>query len=182
MQGMKYIYFMGVQHCDLKAANCLLDQNGLLKIADFGISKNEELQTHTATQTKGGGMAGTITHMSPEALDVDDEEGFTEKSDVYALAMTLYEIVSGDFPWSGKTPAQILTQVLVKKQRPPIPEGTPAWLGEIMVDCWAHDPKKRPTFAEVLQRLPPPPQKTLRSSFSSPVTPPHPPASSCSPG
>ena len=147
-RGMAYLYSQGVEHRDLKSANVLLTQEGRAKVADFGLSKCEELKT-SATSTMGRGQAGTPAFMAPEFFD---ENVFSEASDVYSFAIVMWEIWSRQVPWSGLKPVQIMRKV-DKGERPPVPAGMLAELRELMVRAWAHDAAERPTFEELAAKL-----------------------------
>ena len=147
--GMAYLHSMSVEHRDLKAANVLLTDKGRAKVADFGLSKCEDLLTTTRSTQDGGGAAGTTAYMAPEFLNHDV---FSEKSDVYSFAIVMWEIWDRGVPWGGLRTEQIITQVLVERTRPKIPE-MPRDLRDLMVRAWAHDAAERPTFEELAAKL-----------------------------
>jgi len=147
--GMAYLYSKGVEHRDLKSLNVLLDGALRCKVSDFGLSKSDSLNT-AATQSTMGGAKGTPAYMAPELLDSNT---FTEKTDVYAYGMVVFEVLAGDLPWAGLGYPQIITQVLVKGSRPPPPKGAPADLVALMQRCWGHEPDARPTFAAIKAEL-----------------------------
>ena len=84
--------------------------------------------------------------MAPELLQSNT---FTEKTDVYAYGMIVFEVLTGENPWRGINQMQIGMQVLVKKVRPPAPPDAPPDLAALMERCWAQDPAARPTFDAV---------------------------------
>ena len=147
---MAYLYSKGVEHRDLKSLNVLLDGALRCKVSDFGLSKSDSLNTAATQSTMGGGAKGTPAYMAPELLDSNT---FTEKTDVYAYGMVVFEVLAGDLPWAGLGYPQIITQVLVKGSRPPPPEGAPADLVALMQRCWGHEPDTRPTFAAIKAEL-----------------------------
>ena len=99
----------------------------------------------------GGGAKGTPAYMAPELLS---ENIFTEKSDVYAYAIVIWEVLTGEVPWTGLGYPQIITQVLVKGARPPLPsDGAAEDLVALMGRCWAASPDDRPAFAEITSVL-----------------------------
>ena len=98
----------------------------------------------------GGGAKGTPAYMAPELLS---ENIFTEKTDVYAYAIVIWEVLTGEVPWAGLGYPQIITQVLVKGSRPPLPEGAADDLVALMGRCWAASPEDRPAFAEITSAL-----------------------------
>ena len=81
--------YKGIVHRDLKPANILLSRNGHIKLTDFGIARPGAVSLHTADS---GRVVGTLPYLSPEQLG---EEELTPKTDVYALGVTMYELVSG---------------------------------------------------------------------------------------
>ncbi|KAH8067387.1 protein kinase [Aureococcus anophagefferens] len=148
--GMAYLYTMGVEHRDLKTLNVLLDGKGRCKVTDFGLSKSDELNTASTMATQaGGGIKGTPAYMAPELLESNT---FTEKTDVYAFALVIWEVLTGDIPWAGLNQIQIAMQILAKAARPQVPAG-PADLVDLMTRCWAQDAAERPAFAEVKAAL-----------------------------
>jgi len=140
-----------VEHRDLKSLNVLLDASRRrCKVSDFGLSKSESLNTAATQSTMGGGAKGTPAYMAPELLQSNI---FTEKTDVYAYGMIVFEVLAGDIPWRGLNQMQIMMQAGLQKQRPPVPEGAPADLVALMQRCWDHEPDARPTFAAIKAEL-----------------------------
>ena len=148
--GMAYLYSKGVEHRDLKTLNILLDGDRRCKVTDFGLSKSESLATAATQATAGGDAKGTPAYMAPELLDSNT---FTEETDVYAYALVIWEVLTGDIPWRGLNPVQVAMQILTKQARPAVPEGAPADLVALMQRCWAHEPDARPTFAAIKAEL-----------------------------
>ena len=88
--GMHYLYTKNVEHRDLKTLNVLLDNDKRCKVTDFGLSKSDDLNTAATMATAaGGGAKGTPAYMAPELLQ---ENIFTEKGDVYAFAVVIWEV------------------------------------------------------------------------------------------
>ena len=149
--GHELLVFKGVEHRDLKTLNVLLDGSRRCKVTDFGLSKSESLNTAATQSTMGGGGAkGTPAYMAPELLQSNT---FTEKTDVYAYGMIVFEVLAGDTPWSGLNQMQIMMQVCIQKDRPKIDGGAPADLVALMQRCWDHEPDARPTFAAIKAEL-----------------------------
>ena len=151
--GMSYLYSKGVEHRDLKTLNVLLDASRRrCKVSDFGLSQSESLNTAATQSTmgRGGGAKGTPAYMAPELLDSNT---FTEETDVYAYALVIWEVLTGDIPWRGLNPVQVAMQILTKQARPAVPEGAPADLVALMQRCWAHEPDARPKFAAIKAEL-----------------------------
>ena len=97
LDAVAYAHSEGVVHRDLKPENVLVTPGGLLKILDFGIAKD----TASGSTKTGTGM-GTVDYMAPEQYL--DAKNVDQRADVYALGMTLYEMLAGRLPWEPDTP------------------------------------------------------------------------------
>jgi serine/threonine protein kinase len=95
----------GIVHRDLKPSNILVDSNGRIRVIDFGVAKATDVDMRqAAVQTEFGQIIGSVQYMSPEQFDADPHDIDT-RSDVYALGLVLYELLSGTLPYttdSGK--------------------------------------------------------------------------------
>ncbi|MBN1427497.1 MAG: protein kinase [Anaerolineae bacterium] len=100
-EGLDYAHQQGVIHRDFKPSNVLLDKGGNAYLLDFGIAK---VSQETA-QLTGSGIVGTPTYMAPEMFK---QELPTPAVDIYALGVTLYQILSGSTPFEGTTPVQLM--------------------------------------------------------------------------
>lgn len=104
-------HFKGIVHRDLKPGNILFDRAGEPYISDFGIAKMTQSQGATVT---GGAIIGTPAYMSPEQAQGEQVDG---RSDVYALGVIIYEMLSGIQPYQATTPMA----VVIKQITEPIP-------------------------------------------------------------
>eukprot|EP01133_Synstelium_polycarpum_P011935 gene11935-13910_t len=101
-QGMNYLHLSGVIHRDIKSLNLLLDENMNVKICDFGLSR---LKSKSTAMTKS---IGSPIWMAPELLVGED---YTEKVDVYAFGIILWELGTGELPYSGLDSVQLALAV-----------------------------------------------------------------------
>ncbi|XP_028594527.1 tyrosine-protein kinase Fgr isoform X2 [Podarcis muralis] len=141
--GMAYIERMNYIHRDLRAANILVGDNLVCKIADFGLARLIEDNEYTARQ----GAKFPIKWTAPEAALYGK---FTIKSDVWSFGILLTELVTkGRVPYPGMNNREVLEQV-ERGYRMQCPGNCPPSLHELMVQCWKKEPEERPTF-EYLQ-------------------------------
>jgi hypothetical protein len=133
-------------HRDIKPANLLLDRDGNIFIADFGLAK---IRDEDADLSRTGDTIGTPRYMSPEAM-----RGLAdERSDIFGLGVTLYELIARTEAFTGTNAQQILSDRSVL-QLPPLQElnpDVPEALAEIVRRACAPDPRDRYQTAEELQ-------------------------------
>jgi len=108
----------GVIHRDLKPSNILVDNDGQLKIIDFGVARSTDSDLAVTTlQTEVGQLVGTLQYMSPEQCHADPHD-IDVRSDVYALGVVLYELLSGKPPYDvSRVPVYEATRV-IREQEP----------------------------------------------------------------
>lgn len=137
-EGMAEAHRLGVVHRDLKPQNIMIDSEGNVRIMDFGIARS--LKTKGITDT--GEIFGTPEYMSPETLEGKEVDG---RTDIYALGIILYEMLTGRVPFEGETP---LTVAL--KQKTEIPKDPrnvnaqiPENLSHVILKCMNKEKGKR---------------------------------------
>ncbi|XP_050267796.1 serine/threonine-protein kinase STY46-like isoform X9 [Quercus robur] len=143
-KGMKYLHHNNIIHRDLKAANLLMDGNGVVKISDFGIAR---MQAQSGVMTA---ETGTYRWMAPEVIE---HKPYDHKVDVFSFGVLLWELLTGKLPYEQLSPLQAAVGVVQKGLRPIIPKQTPQKLGELLERCWQQDPSSRPEFSEILEIL-----------------------------
>jgi serine/threonine-protein kinase len=154
-RGIAYAHQRGILHRDIKPANILITDGGEPTLSDFGIAKLFEMN-QTTTGLTGSGMAiGTPEYMAPEQWN-----GSTSpQSDMYSLAVVLYEMVAGRKPYVADTPAAIL----IKQATEPLPSprnfaaDVPEALELVLIKALAREPGDRYTdlnaFIHALENL-----------------------------
>nr|XP_023665294.1 tyrosine-protein kinase ABL1-like isoform X1 [Paramormyrops kingsleyae] len=141
---MEYLEKKNFIHRDLAARNCLVGENHLVKVADFGLSRLMTGDTYTAH----AGAKFPIKWTAPESLAYNK---FSIKSDVWAFGVLLWEIATyGLSPYPGIDLSQVY-ELLEKEYRMDRPEGCPEKVYELMRACWKWVPAERPSFAEIHQ-------------------------------
>jgi serine/threonine protein kinase len=146
-----YAHANGVVHCDVKPGNIMLDKRGNFYLMDFGIAR----QTESSTMSMGG--AGTPAYMAPEQVR---REAVSAATDVYALGVVLYELLTGRRPFTGSEPgseaAGDSTNVRIRYAHlhlaPPDPHSLnpaiPPGLNALLLQTLSKRPEARPASAQ----------------------------------
>jgi serine/threonine-protein kinase len=132
----------GIVHRDIKPHNVVVDSDGRLKVTDFGIARSGASQ-----MTEAGSIIGTAQYLSPEQAKGAPVD---QRSDLYAVGVVLYELLTGKVPFSGDTPLEIAMKHLSKVPEPPSklrPEVSDD-LDMIVLRALAKDPEERYQTAE----------------------------------
>lgn len=137
-EGLDFAHKRGIIHRDFKPSNVLLDEEGNPYIADFGIAK----ATADTAQLTGSGVVGTPAYMAPEMAT---SGGIGPGVDVYALGVALYQMITGQMPYTAETPMG----VLMAHATAPIPDPTPLRTGmprdlvQVLYNSLAKQPAQR---------------------------------------
>ncbi|KAB2036491.1 hypothetical protein ES319_D03G004700v1 [Gossypium barbadense] len=143
-KGINYLHQNNIIHRDLKTANLLMDENQVVKVADFGVAR---VQAQSGVMTA---ETGTYRWMAPEVIE---HKPYDHKADVFSFGIALWELLTGEIPYSLLTPLQAAVGVVQKSLRPTIPKNTHPRLGELLERCWQQDPTQRPNFSEIIEIL-----------------------------
>ncbi|XP_032517317.2 fibroblast growth factor receptor 3-like isoform X2 [Danaus plexippus] len=141
--GMRHLEERGIIHRDLAARNILVDGAGVLKVADFGLSRSG-VYVHTRLKPV------PLRWLAPEAIY---SSKYCSASDVWAFAVLLWEIATlGGFPYAELSNHQI-PQFLSNGGRLPRPARASPRLYQLMTECWSDKLEDRPTFAQIVDKL-----------------------------
>lgn len=149
--GMKYLHKQNIIHRDLKSQNILMDDLYCPKIADFGLSKITAIteQASSLNIQSSPKTTGTPLYMAPEILA---GEPYSQKGDVYAFSIIVYEIITGKTPFKNLIYPQLIIKVF-DGQRPELSEDVPDHYRKLIEKCWAQSPSERPTFDNIVNEL-----------------------------
>eukprot|EP00698_Gefionella_okellyi_P004815 TRINITY_DN14455_c0_g1_i1.p1 TRINITY_DN14455_c0_g1~~TRINITY_DN14455_c0_g1_i1.p1 ORF type:complete len:689 (+),score=151.03 TRINITY_DN14455_c0_g1_i1:166-2067(+) len=128
-------------HRDVKSLNILLDANMLVKVADFGLSKEATAEMEM--------KVGTPQWMAPEVLTTDK---YGISCDVYSYAIVLWEMTHRQIPY-GSMNQDAMVKGVLKGMRPKISTKCPVGIAKLMIKCWSEKPDARPSFAQVIREL-----------------------------
>jgi len=144
LSGLAAAHRAGIVHRDLKPENVLLADDGRIKLGDFGLAR-----AATANTATGAALLGTIAYLSPELVT----RGVADtRSDIYAVGIMLYEMLTGEQPYKGEQPMQIAYQHA--NDTVPAPSlrnhAVPPALDELVLWATARDPEVRPRDARAM--------------------------------
>lgn len=148
LEGLAEAHAMGIVHRDLKPANLFLtfrpDGTECVKVLDFGISKIKSGAAEDIDVTKTHAVLGSPHYMSPEQME--SSRDVDARSDVWSLGILLYQLITGELPFKGKTMTEVVAVVFSKPPVPPskIIEDIPPELERVILSCLQHDLAKRP--------------------------------------
>jgi serine/threonine-protein kinase len=147
-KGMSVAHQANIVHRDLKPQNILINDDGLVKIVDFGLAA---AITHPDSRLTGSGaMMGTPTYMAPEQIRGGEID---PRTDIYSLGVIMYEMFTGRPPYVGQDPMSVLYQHIEGKARPPrelLPQLSAA-LDALIRRAMALDPGQRYATVEELR-------------------------------
>jgi len=144
-EGLVEAHRLGIVHRDLKPQNIMIDKEGNARIMDFGIARSLK----TKGITGGEMLIGTPQYMSPEQVE---GKGADERSDLYALGVILYEMVTGRLPFEGDTALSVALKHKTETPKDPreFNGQIPETLSQLILRCMEKDKDKRYPVAEEL--------------------------------
>ncbi|CAL8076479.1 unnamed protein product [Calicophoron daubneyi] len=150
-QGMDYLHAKNIIHRDLKSSNIFLHER-TVKIGDFGLATVKSRWNSGFRQP-----TGSIFWMAPEVIRMEGDNPYSNLSDVYAFGIVVYELISGQLPYSHyNNRDQILFLVgrgMLKPDMSEVRSDIPPPFRTLALDCYNFDREKRPPFSQIYQRL-----------------------------
>ncbi|XP_075757730.1 mitogen-activated protein kinase kinase kinase 12 [Pelodiscus sinensis] len=142
--GMNYLHLHKIIHRDLKSPNMLITYDDVVKISDFGTSK--ELSDKSTKMS----FAGTVAWMAPEVIR---NEPVSEKVDIWSFGVVLWELLTGEIPYKDVDSSAIIWGVGSNSLHLPVPSGCPDGFKVLLRQCWNSKPRNRPSFRQILLHL-----------------------------
>ncbi|KAG7552847.1 Winged helix DNA-binding domain superfamily [Arabidopsis thaliana x Arabidopsis arenosa] len=140
LDGLKYLHDRGFIHRDIKCANVLVDANGAVKLADFGLAKVIDIKS----------LRGTPYWMAPEVIiNLKHNDGYGSPADIWSLGCTVLEMLTGQIPYSSLDPVAALFKI-ARGTLPEIPDTLSLDARHFILKCLKVNPEERPTAAELL--------------------------------
>ncbi|KAL7748895.1 mitogen-activated protein kinase kinase kinase [Sorochytrium milnesiophthora] len=144
LKGLVYLHSKNILHRDIKCANVLVDDDGVCKISDFGLSKRTETEAYQLYSQHS--LQGSVYWMAPEVVR---GKGYSAKVDIWSLGCMLIEMFTGDRPWVGFT--EIAAMYNIGSSKTPTVPSTVSDIAQMFCGaCFKIDPDDRPTAEQLL--------------------------------
>jgi len=142
LSALSYAHQLHVVHRDIKPANMMVTPAGVVKLMDFGLAHGGNDGSPSLSLTVAGTTLGSLNYMSPEQVK---GQAADERSDLYSLGISLYEMVTGQRPFQADSAFTIMTAHVREAPKPPLAlqPGLPPALNEIILMAIAKDPAAR---------------------------------------
>nr|XP_029122490.1 mitogen-activated protein kinase kinase kinase 3 isoform X2 [Elaeis guineensis] len=142
LSGLAYLHGRNTVHRDIKGANILVDPNGEIKLADFGMAK------HMSSYTSIRSFKGSPYWMAPEVIM--NGKGYNLSVDIWSLGCTILEMATSKPPWSQYEGVAAIFKIGNSKDIPEIPEHLSSDAKSFLRRCLQRDPSARPTAAQLM--------------------------------
>jgi serine/threonine protein kinase len=146
LSALAYAHKRGVVHRDIKPANCMVTPEGVTKLMDFGLARSSSQRRVSSV----GSSSGTYDYMPPEQIQGQEIDA---RTDLYALGVTMFEMVTGKLPFPHETEYSILNAHLTEQPRRPVDlvSSVPPALNDIILKLLEKKPEDRYQCAEDVQ-------------------------------
>ncbi|KAG2561626.1 hypothetical protein PVAP13_8KG169204 [Panicum virgatum] len=158
LSGLAYLHGRNTVHRDIKGANILVDPNGDIKLADFGMAK------HISAYTSIRSFKGSPYWMAPEVIM--NSNGYSLSVDIWSLGCTILEMATAKPPWSQYEGVAAIFKIGNSKEIPDIPDHLSSEAKSFLKLCLQRDPAARPTAAQLMDHPFVKDHSTFRSSRS----------------
>lgn len=146
LEGLVYLHGQGIIHRDIKGGNVLIDQDGSVKISDFGISKRVDEVVAASKTDRRASLQGSVFWMAPEVVK---DTRYTIKGDVWSLGCLMIEMITGTHPFPDLDQMQAL-YLIGQKGRPEMPEDVSSAGLDFLEQALQVDLDQRPTAVDLL--------------------------------
>jgi serine/threonine-protein kinase len=143
LAALRFAHRKGIVHRDIKPHNALIDDDGRVKVTDFGIARAGP----SSQMTEAGSIIGTAQYLSPEQAR---GSAVDQRSDLYSIGVVLYELLTESVPFTGDTPVEIAMKHLSSVPEPPSARRAEVTrpLDQVVLRALAKDPEERYASAE----------------------------------
>ncbi|KDN41733.1 hypothetical protein RSAG8_07264, partial [Rhizoctonia solani AG-8 WAC10335] len=155
---VEHLHTNGTVHGDIKPDNVLMTDQGPLQLADFGSATSTLATALNFTRTNSFNF--TTRFAAPEVLN-EDSRTFTKGGDIYALGMTIFNVMTGQAPFADKWEVSVIIEVVYKKGQPSQPDfvqslqmdAAKVKMWSLLQWCFAYEPGDRPQAGQVKKGL-----------------------------
>ncbi|KAF8596617.1 kinase-like protein [Ceratobasidium sp. AG-I] len=155
-KAVNYLHTIGTVHGDIKGPNVMVSSDGIAKLGDFGNARSNNNSMKFSSTTSG--VTPSTRWAAPELFE--ETASYSKEADVYALAMTILEAVTGQVPFTDvKLNLAVINIVYYKRQKLPRPAAIPTdstygdLLWKLLTDCWTFEPSLRPLASCVTESM-----------------------------
>ncbi|DAZ94833.1 TPA: hypothetical protein N0F65_012522, partial [Lagenidium giganteum] len=159
VRGVHYLHALGIAHRDLKCANLLLDDDGVVKITDFGTAKRvNDIGSSSATDSESPDTArsvregvGTPYWMAPEIVRAEKGEDCWRKADIWGVGCLMIEMATTRPPWENySNPLTAMFHIASDDAIPQLPSHLSTVAQDFLLQCFQKDARRRPSAEELL--------------------------------
>ncbi|KAG5440691.1 hypothetical protein PCK2_000279, partial [Pneumocystis canis] len=147
LKGLNYLHNKKIIHRDIKGANILVDNKGVIKISDFGISKKVEANLLSISKNHRPSLQGSVYWMAPEVVK---QTLYTRKADIWSLGCLIVEMFTGEHPFPKMNQLQAIFKI-GQYASPDIPEHCTLEARQFLEKTFEPDYHTRPTAADLLK-------------------------------